>query len=184
MTMDRLYLHVPAPEELGYREKLLADPATMAYNRGYDVDYEGYHRDTGCIDFPEAAWAQWHRWFIGNEPDRFYAYVVRKSDRAFIGEVNLHRSGESGWHDMGIVLEAKYRGMGYAEEALSLLLSHGFEEMGAAAVQNDFEDSRAAAVRTHLACGFRVVCRKPGLVTLRILREEYLRRKERLTPDC
>lgn len=25
----------------------------MAYNAGYDVNFDGYHRDTGCIDFSE-----------------------------------------------------------------------------------------------------------------------------------
>ena len=52
---DILRLHVPALSELGYRQRLLADPATMAYNRGYDLSFEGYHPQTGCIDFPETA---------------------------------------------------------------------------------------------------------------------------------
>jgi hypothetical protein len=37
----------------------MSDPATMAYNAGVDVAYPGYHRDTGCIDFPEHEWTRW-----------------------------------------------------------------------------------------------------------------------------
>ena len=172
---ERLRLRVPAPGELDYRRRLMADPATMAYNRGYDLDFEGYHRETGCIDFPEGDWADWYDGFVGREPERYCAYIARESDGAFIGEVNLHRSPEGGWHDMGIVLEARYRGMGYAEEALSLLLRHAFEAMGATAVRNEFEEVRQAALRTHLACGFREIRRADGVVTLEITREDYRR---------
>lgn len=36
-----LTLHIPSLEELSYREKLLSQPETMAYNRGYDLPFEG-----------------------------------------------------------------------------------------------------------------------------------------------
>lgn len=36
--MSTLYLHVPELDELWYRKKLLEDPETMSYNRGYDLD--------------------------------------------------------------------------------------------------------------------------------------------------
>ncbi|MBQ1690249.1 MAG: hypothetical protein II018_03190 [Firmicutes bacterium] len=48
----RLYLHVPEFSELYYRQKLMSDPVTMSYNRGYDLGFDGYHKNTGCIDFP------------------------------------------------------------------------------------------------------------------------------------
>ena len=43
-----LTLHIPSLEELSYREKLLSQPETMAYNRGYDLPFEGYDRTTVC----------------------------------------------------------------------------------------------------------------------------------------
>ena len=54
-----LTLHIPSLEELSYREKLLSQPETMAYNRGYDLPFEGYDRTTGCIAFPREKWAEW-----------------------------------------------------------------------------------------------------------------------------
>lgn len=173
----RLCLYVPTLEELRYRQKLMEDPATMDYNRGYDLPFAGYDRETGCIAFPPEEWAEWYRWFIGREPERFYAYLARKSDGAFLGEVNVHKSGTQPWYEMGIVLEGCYRGQGYAGEGLALLLKYAFDVMGVPAVHNDFEDTRAAALRTHLAAGFAEYRREGGIVELLITREQWEKRR-------
>ena len=170
--MNRLELHVPTIEELDYWHKIMSDPETMSYNKGYDLGFDGYHRYTGCIDFPESEWQDWHEYFVGCEPERFYAYIQRKDDGAFIGEVNVHKSSEEDY-DMGILIEAKYRGQGYSKEALNLLLKHAFEEMGAKAVHNVFEDERDAAMKVHLDCGFREVSRENGIIHLMITSDEY-----------
>ena len=67
------------------------------------------------------------------------------------------------------------RGSHDVTEALSLLLRPAFEAMGATAVRNEFEEVRQAALRTHLACGFREIRRADGVVTLEITREDYRR---------
>ena len=54
--MSTLYLHVPKLDELWYRKKLLEDPKTMSYNRGYELDFDGYDKETGCIAVPESKW--------------------------------------------------------------------------------------------------------------------------------
>ncbi len=51
-----LLLVEPTIEEYNYEQKLLSDPETMNYNAGYEVTYQGYHYNTGCIDFPEENW--------------------------------------------------------------------------------------------------------------------------------
>lgn len=175
---EALYLHIPTYEELWYRRKMMQDPDTMSYNRGYDLDFEGYDKATGCLAFPEQEWADWYAYFIGQEPWRFYAYIVRKADGAFIGEVNVHRNPNAPWYEMGIVLEAKYRGRGYAAEALQLLLQHAFEEMNADAVHNDFEEARSAALRIHLAAGFTIYRKENHILEMMISREQYFRQKK------
>ncbi|MDE7300012.1 MAG: GNAT family N-acetyltransferase [Lachnospiraceae bacterium] len=174
---ESLYLHIPAFEELWYRQKIMQDPDTMSYNRGYDLDFDGYDKATGCIAFPEQKWADWYARFIGQEPRRFYAYIVRESDGEFIGEVNVHRKEDAGWYDMGIVLEAKYRGKGYAADALQLLLQHAFETMDADAVHNDFEEERSAALQIHLSAGFTRCRQENGILELLLTREQYFRQK-------
>ena len=173
----RLYLYTPQLSDLWYRQKILGDPDTMGYNKGYHLDFAGYHNDTGCIDFPKAQWKEWHDWFVGHTPTRFYAYITRKEDNAFIGEVNLHQSRQGDWHDMGIVIEGKHRGKGYAVEALYLLLKEAFEHLSVTAVHNDFEKTRAAAVNAHLAVGFQIQKEENGVVNLCMLKEQYFARQ-------
>lgn len=174
---DRLYLHIPSLDELWYRQRIMSDPDTMSYNRGYDLSFSGYHKDTGCIDFPEGEWKDWYDYFIGREPERYYAYIARREDGTFIGEVNVHREPGAPWHEMGVVIEAKHRGMGYASEALGLLLRQAFEVLGADAVHNDFEDIRGAAAQAHLSAGFSEHSRSAGFLELIITKEQYNRGK-------
>ncbi len=177
-THDAIRLHVPALQELWYRERLMSDPATMSYNRGYDLPFEGYDPQTGCLLFPRTQWSDWYAYFIGQEPERYYAYIVRETDGAFLGEVNLHKSAIHDWHEMGIALEARYRGMGYSTRALRLLLARAFDVIGARAVHNDFENSRAAAARAHLSVGFSVLRDADGFIELLMTREQYSRLRQ------
>lgn len=171
MNKSNICLHIPAFEELWYREKLLSDADTMSYNKGYDLNFDGYDNETGCIAFPKEDWRDWYNYFMGCEPERYYAYIV--ADGEFIGEVNIHQNGEMNWYDMGIVIEAKHRGKGYAVKALKLLLEQAFERLGARAVHNDFEDIRDAAVKTHLSAGFAEYKRENGILELLITKEQF-----------
>ena len=49
--MNRLYLHIPRLEELDYRQKILLQPDTMAYNKGFHLQFIDYDNETGCIYF-------------------------------------------------------------------------------------------------------------------------------------
>ena len=170
--MTEISLHIPEFKELSYRQKLLSDPDTMSYNAGYNLGFDGYDNKTGCIDFPESDWAEWYDYYIGREPERFYAYIV-KPDGEFIGEVNLYKGAESKTYNMGIVIEAKHRGKGYAEKALKLLLKQAFDVLGAEAVVNDFEDTRVSAVKIHLKAGFEEVEKRDGITLYKITKQRY-----------
>lgn len=166
-------LYVPEKADLWFRKELLSDPETMGYNKGYALGFPEYHNDTGCIDFPEKNWDGWYKKWVHAQPERFYAYLRRKSDGAFLGEVNLYQKGPTGWYEMGIVLHSRYRGQGYSKEGIKLLLHYAFESMGAATVSNEFETSRKAAWRIHEAAGFEPVGEENGVVTLVVTRTRY-----------
>lgn len=51
--MKNIELIIPKLEEYSNEQKLESEPKTMSYNAGYKVMYNGYHYDTGCIDFPK-----------------------------------------------------------------------------------------------------------------------------------
>ena len=120
--MTKLALHVPEPGELAFRQKLLSDPATMSYNKGYELGFAGYHNDTGCIDFPEEVWAAWYARWVNAGPERFYAYLRQRETGEFLGEVSLHQTEGPGVYEMGIVLHSAQRGKGYSKEGIRLLL--------------------------------------------------------------
>lgn len=170
---ERLSLYVPKLEELWYSRQLLADPATMDYNKGYQLPFTGYDAATGCLEFPESEWADWHANWVGQQPKRFYAYLQRQ-DGTWVGNVNFHQAPERPWCDMGIVIEGTYRGKGYGKQAMELLLHHAFEVCRVSALHNDFETTRGVAYHLHIASGFREYRRKDGLIELLLTRAEYM----------
>lgn len=164
---DRLTLHVPTMEELTFRQSMMADPATMAYNAPW-------FPPDGCLAFPRQDWGRWYSEWVGHRPDRFYAYLRRLSDGSFVGEVDYRRPPGCDRWDMGIVICSAYRGTGYGMEGLRLLLKHAFLADGVTCLQNDFEASRTAALRIHKAVGFREIGTEKGIVHLELTREEFL----------
>ena len=169
--MSRITLYTPKIDELDYRARLLSDPATMSYNRGYDLDCAGYHKDTGCIDFPESERADWYASWIGAEPDRFYAYVRTVDEGEFVGEVCARL--EDGRYKIGVVIEAKYRGCSYGDDALDALLEVLFDKLGASVVENEFEFQRNAAARMHRRAHFTPIYEKQAYVRFVLKREIY-----------
>lgn len=163
--MAQLELYIPKLEELWFYQTMLADPETMAYNDPWG----------GCIAFPETDWADWYDHWVGREPERFYAYI-RRSDGAWIGDVNFHHTPGKDWWDMGIVIHAPYRGKGYAYPALRLLADRAFRVCGISRLHNDFEDSRSAAYHIHRKLGFQDMGLEQGFRQLILTREDYLRR--------
>ena len=167
-------LHIPRFDELSYRQKLMSDPATMSYNRGYSLDFAGYHRDTGCIDFPPQAWPGWYESWIGRESERFYAYIA--ADGRFAGEVCLHSADGGRTHELGILIEASRRGEGLAKPALRLLIDRAFTVLGSEKLTNCFEPERKAALRIHTELGFEAES-SGGLLLLTLTRENYLKNR-------
>ena len=169
-------LYVPKREDLWFYQKMMSDPETMSYNANWDVSYPGYHRDTGCIDYPDEVLADWYDAWIGREPDCFYAYIQRSCDGAWIGDVNFHYTPEKDWHDMGIVIYAPYRGRGYAVPALKRMLDHAFRVCGISRIHNDFEVARneIAAWETHRKAGFRELGVEDGFLQMMITREDWM----------
>lgn len=136
-----LTLYRPALAELAFRQKLLADPATMTYNHAYG----------GVIDFPEARWADWYgKWSDG---EHFYRYLRRVEDGAFVGEIAYRLEGERWMCD--ILVLAEERGRWYGSTGLGLLCAVA----RANGVKLLYDDIAAdnPAVEMFLRHGFRVV---------------------------
>ena len=110
----------PTVQDLWFREFCMMDEKTMAYNAGFDVNYKGYHFDTGCIDFPKDEWAEWHEKTFSDRT-KYYAFIRDNKTNEFVGHVNFHKNND-GKYSMGIVIHSKFQGRGYMRPALELLL--------------------------------------------------------------
>jgi len=93
-----LVLYRPELDELGFRQSLLEDPETMAYNHAYG----------GTISFPRERWEDWYaRWVRGGTGERFYRYLYHAASGAFVGETAYHYDGELGEYVCDVVVAAR-----------------------------------------------------------------------------
>lgn len=160
-----LTLYIPKPDELGFRQKMLSDPETMSYNAPW-------FPPDGCIDFPKEKWAEWYSMWVGRQPQRFFAYLKRTADGAFVGDVCFHYTQEQDWWDMEILICAPERGRGYGRQGLRLLADYAFSH-GVKRLHNEFETTRDAAYRMHLAAGFEETGQKNGCYQLELTEERF-----------
>ena len=137
-----LRLILPDRRCCAFRQALMADPDTMAYNAPW-------FPPDGTIPFPEDEWDDFLASARNCEPDSFIAYL-ESEDGELVGEVNWHGMGTG----MGIVIMAKHRGRGYGAEGLQLLIDRAFTHPEIAYLENNFESDRDPALRMHLHAGF------------------------------
>jgi RimJ/RimL family protein N-acetyltransferase len=150
--MKNIELYVPKLEDYWYEAKVESDPESMSYNAGYDVSYYGYHYDTGCIDFPESRWEEVYNKRICE--NRYFAYIKDIDINEYVGYVNYQLVDEK-W-ECGIVIEAKFRGKGYAKAALKLLCEEA-KNNGITELYDNFEIDRDNTLDLFKSVGFEVV---------------------------
>ena len=165
-----LQLYIPKQADGWFYVQMMSDPETMAYNAPW-------FPPDGCIPEPETEWLELQESWIGKEPQRFYAFLQRKWDGAFVGDVNYHYNSKQDWWDMGIVIYAPERGKGYGKQGLRLLMERAFLNGHVFRLHNDFETTRDAAYYIHKSVGFREMNAVDGTVQLEITRDEYLQSK-------
>lgn len=174
MTIE---LHIPRLKEMEVRQAWLSDPATMAYNRGRDLDgAEGYDPETGCIDFSRENWRYWRQVWLMNEPDFYTAYIRDAERDAFVGEVCWFREGENDY-TAGILISAEYRGQGYCAPALRALAEHAFARDDIPALRCPLPTDNPAAVKGFARAGFIPFGEQDGMLLMNLPREIWERER-------
>ena len=168
--MKPIILYNPKENELDFAKNLLADPATMAYNRGYD-SFPGYDKETGTITHDDAYWEKWYGLYFSNPGEYFYAYIYDQDSKIFVGDVNFHPSRLNSFtKDIGIVIKDEFRGQGYGKLGLKLLIKKAFSFDSINSLHNDFEKERAFALKIHEDLGFKIVNESHGIIDLELKR--------------
>ena len=115
-----LEAHRPSLDDLWFRQALLADEATMAYNAAWG----------GTIDFPREKWAEWYgRWLEVPETERYYRYLRHRETGRFVGEIAYRLDGEKGVYLCDVIVLAAERGKGYGAAFMDWALNT-FRELG------------------------------------------------------
>lgn len=104
-------LYTPSLEDLWFRQKMMADEETMAYNHAWG----------GTIPFPKEVWHGWYDfWIVKHENKRYYRYL-KDGGGHFIGEVAYHYDSDQNLYMADVIVYAPYRKMGYGSIGLNLL---------------------------------------------------------------
>ena len=145
----------PAPEELDYRQSLLADPVTMSYNDKWG----------GVISFPRERWDEWYRgWVLDGGGDRFYRYLYAEDAKRFVGEAAYHYDAEYRAHMVSVIVESRRRGHGYGREGLRLLMEAAKVNGVARLCDNIAIDN--PAITLFLSMGFAETWRNEDMIML------------------
>ena len=144
----------PALKDMWFRESLMADEETMAYNHAWG----------GTIPFPKEDWAEWYDyWVVNHEGKRYYRYL--KDENGFVGEIAYHYDSEYDGYVANIIIHSKYRGQGYGAQGLTLLC----EAAKAAGITELYDDIAIdnTAIKLFLKQGFYECCRTEEIILLK-----------------
>lgn len=114
--------YTPTVDELGFRQRLIADPATMSYNAPWTED------GTGCIRQSDEQIQSWYlNYYLPT--GMFYAYILVES--VPVGEVAISPDSVDARKGMvSIIIDARYRNLGYGGQALRQLCNLAFTSLG------------------------------------------------------
>ena len=152
--MKDVKLYVPNKSDFWFRAECMSDPKTMSYNAGYNVEYFGYHYDTGCIDFPTEKWSDFDERL--KNPNFYYAYILDCNTNKYVGYLNYNMNANTKEATMGIVIKDEYRGQGYMKPALELLIKKA-KDCGVKYLTDTVPNTREIALKVFYELGFNVV---------------------------
>ncbi|MDO4564918.1 MAG: GNAT family N-acetyltransferase [Clostridia bacterium] len=150
-----LKLIEPKYDELIFKQELLADEKTMAYNAKWG----------GAIDFSVERWKGWYDAWVVNPDRRFYRYLYSTEDKAFVGEVAFHFDDEFQCYICNLIIRHCFRGRGFGRAGLKLLLDEAREQGVTVIYDNIARDN--PAVKLFNDCGFTEIWRNSDFIMLK-----------------
>lgn len=144
----------PEFKELSFRQKLIGDAETMAYNKKWG----------GAIAFPPEKWSQWYECWVGAPDRRFYRYIYSQKYAAFVGEVAFRFDKALQCYICDVLVQHCYRGQGFGRAGLLLLLDEARRQGISVIYDNIAPDN--PAIRLFRRCGFVEAWRNDDFIML------------------
>ena len=154
-SIPKIRFYKPRPEDLWFREAMMADPETMSYNNAWG----------GTIPFPREKWEDWYDFWVANPCKRFYRYITTGESRSFVGEAAYHYDEDRRIYLTDIIISAKCRRHGYGKAGLRMLCAAA-RKAGITELYDDIAIDNPG-IRLFLQCGFREEYRTEEIIMLK-----------------
>ncbi|TDT61897.1 GNAT family N-acetyltransferase [Fonticella tunisiensis] len=155
-----VYIKKPNFDELDYVAELWADEETMN-----DVG--------GVVSFPVEKREAWYRKMVNPSDGKNFYCLIYTFDDVPVGEVSFHRFDmEERKADFNIKIQAKYRGKGYAKEAMQLILSYYFCDFGGQVIYDNVINEKGKKALQNF--GFEIVSKFDNEVLFKMTKERFI----------
>ena len=154
--MSDLNIYEPQFKDLWFKDKMLSDDETMAYNAKWG----------GAIGFPVDRRYEWYKLWVENaDGNRFYRYLVNE-DGEFVGEIAYRYDEVRDIYLSDIIIFAPYRMKGYGKRGLGILCEQA-KSRGITSLSDDIAVDNLPAIRLFLSCGFTEYAVTDEIVTVK-----------------
>ncbi|WP_051931602.1 GNAT family N-acetyltransferase [Clostridium sp. KNHs214] len=154
-----IYIKKPQFYELTYVKKLWANEETMK-----DVG--------GALDFSKEKWDSWYKKMVEPGDGRNFYCLIYNNEHQSVGEVSFHRYDEiNKTAEFNIKIESKYRGRGYANEAMKLMLKYYFYEFGGEVMLDEVINVNGQQALKKF--GFEVISSAEESISFRMTKERF-----------
>ncbi|ERI89642.1 hydrolase, NUDIX family [Clostridiales bacterium oral taxon 876 str. F0540] len=154
-----VYIKQPSIEQLDYVAELWNDEETMK-----DVG--------GVISFPIEKRDVWYRKMVQPSDRKNFYCLIFTMDDIPVGEVSFHRyDAEERKADFNIKVQAKYRGKGYAKEAMKLMLSYYFYDIGGQTIYDEVINRNGQEVLKKF--GFKAIEKNSQSILFKLTKEKF-----------
>lgn len=106
-----LFIYKPKLDDLRFRQKLMEDKKTMAYNEKWD----------GTISFPKECWESFYKNSILCDEKKFFYGFLTTKDGEFVGDIGFRFDEERNIYIVHLLILYDYRNRGYGTMGLKLI---------------------------------------------------------------
>lgn len=93
---------------------------------------------------------------INNKSENTLWFSIENMNGEYVGSTNIHNRDErNGTFSIMVRIFRSYRGRGYADEALKIVLRYGFHELRYQKVNSETVDFNTASINLHKSLGFK-----------------------------